>query len=522
MNNQTVDQVNLLQRRKPKKPKKLPISELLEVSGNAHTYQKRIIAMFIVVQFFYGFIYSMIPYLYFGPTFHCRSEDGSLHECSEMKACANEYGYETSSERYSLVTRFHLYCDNKYLDTYGKNFIFAFSAICCLFVTAYSDYRGRKMIYLLSCLSLVIGGILGMSDDYVTIVVGMAFCFLAMELFLTFAYVYLNEIVGTSLRSRSAPIIQLSIGLGIIASNVCSLFTKGYYVSFLPCCIINGLLIVVYCYLAESPYFLDKREDKQLLYECLHNINNINYRDNEQLREQNKSILKKIILRDTCPIADNFNDQQEDAEDSETKLVIKKDPELNVTKIIIMIIQICIICSNIAIVFGLVMIAIQYLGSENIHFNSFAFTLTIPVAVLYAIKNAPRIKRRKCIIFQNISIILLSFLLIALRKSQLFENSLGKSLDVVLCVAIMAGSAVVNSLLSTYVSELFPTDVRGLALGADVFISRLSYIGSSYLALLSQYFDLNPMSFCFIPAFMSLVAVYGLKETLNPKGYALI
>lgn len=521
MEEPNIDQNQLIQSRITTKPKKLPIAELLEIAGNAHSYQKRLLLVFIAANFFNGFIYTMIPYLYFTPTFYCKSEDGSLSQCSEADACINPYGFDTKSERYSLVTRFSLFCDRKYLDTYGKNFIFAFAAIGCFVITAYSDYHGRKMIYLISCVTLVVGGILGLSNEYSTIVFGMGLCFLSMELFLTFAYVYTNEIVGTALRSRFAPIILLSIGFGIIASNFGSLIFKGYYISFLPCCIFNGILIVVYFYLVESPYFLDKNSNKLELYNCLNTINNRNYSDNEQLREQNKARLRKIILKDIQPIADKFNDQQDDVEDSDTKLHIKGNPKLTVTKVLLMVIQICVICANIAIVFGLVMIAVQYVGAQNIQFNSFAFTLSIPVAVLYAIKNAPRMKRRRAIMIQNISIIVLSFFLIGLRKSGLYKSRIGQGLDVFLCVCIMVGSAIINSLLSTYISELFPTDVRGLALGADVFISRLSYIASSYLALLSQDMDLNPMSLCFIPATLSLIAVYGLEETLNRKGQVM-
>lgn len=521
MDIKNVDPNNLLEVPQLRKQRKLPIVQLLEVSGNAHTYQKNILTAFIFIQFFYGFIYSMIPYLYFTPNFYCKTDDGSLYRCNELEACGNTYGFVTESERDSLVTTFKLYCENKYLDTYGKNFIFGFAAIGCFLITAYSDYKGRKIIYLFSCLSLVIGGILGFSNNYYVIVFGMALCFLAMELFLTFTYVYTNEIVGTSLRSRSAPIIQLSIGFGIIASNIGSLLTRGYYVCFLPCCIFNGFLIVLSYYLVESPYFLDKKENKQPLFECLSTINSVNYRNNEQIREENLAILRKIILRDSCPIADNFDNVQDEIVDSIKNIVFKDEFKLNGTQVLFMVTKICIICSNVAIVFGLVMIAIQHVGTQNIQFNSFAFTLTIPVAVLYAMKNAPKIKRRRAIILQNISIIILSFLLIALRRFGFYTYFLGQCFDVILCVGIMAGSAVVNSLLSTYVSELFPTDVRGLALGADVFVSRLSYIASSYLALLSENFNLNPMSFCFIPAILSLVAVYGLKETLNNKGCTL-
>lgn len=505
----------------PKMPKhvKLPIAELLEISGNAHTYQKRVLGIFIFVQFFYGFIYSMIPYLYFTPSFLCLSLEGSAYPCNETEACGNKYGFSTTSERDSLVTRFELYCDKKYLDTYGKNFIFGFAAIGCFLITAYSDYRGRKIIYLLSCMTLIGGGLLGMANDYITVVVGMSLCFLAMELFLTFAYIYTNEIVGTSLRSRSAPIIQLSIGFGIITSNVGSLFNRGYYISFLPCCFFNGLLTALYCYLVESPYFLDKSRNKRPVYECLNVINRINHCHNEQLMEQKKASLKQIILRDTKAIADNPNNEVDEIGDSQIRIPASQDKKMKSTQAIIMVFQVCVICSNIAIVFGLVMIAVQHVGTQNIQFNSFAFTLTIPVAVLYAIKKAPKLKRRKSIILQNVSIIVLSFMLIVLRKSGLYQYFGGQVLDVVLCVCIMAGSALINALLSTYISELFPTDLRGLALGADVFISRLSYIASSYLALLSEAYKLNPMSFCFIPAVMSLIAVVGLKETMNPKGH---
>lgn len=68
-----------------------------------------------------------------------------------------------------------------------------------------------------------------------------------------------------------------------------------------------------------------------------------------------------------------------------------------------------------------------------------------------------------------------------------------------------------------YSVELFPTQLRGLAMGIASSVGRTSMALISILLLAAQIFDVHPLSFCFVFALASLPSIFFLPETKGKR-----
>ena len=68
--------------------------------GEDGRYQLFAIITLSSVSFFLGFIVFCLPYIFFEPSFFCKTENGELYECTEKMACDNQWGFETKSGKF--------------------------------------------------------------------------------------------------------------------------------------------------------------------------------------------------------------------------------------------------------------------------------------------------------------------------------------------------------------------------------------------------------------------------------------
>lgn len=488
----------------------LPVSKLLAITGNSHTYQKRLLVLLCIMQVFYSCIYVIIPILFYIPKMYCLKADGSSRVCPETEACSNPLGFTFATDRVSLVTKFHLVCSRKQLDLNGKNTIFVMAAVGCLLISTISDYLGRKMVFLMSCLTLVAGTFIGLSSRYNIIIGGISLCYLAMELFINFAAVYSNETVGGQLRSRFMGIIYLCGSSGVLFSVLLNVFFTSYEANLVIPGAINGLLVFAFCYLVETPYFLAKVGNRPGLYASLSKINEINHSDDKKTLEEKRLKLEHIILDSSYNPEEAFPEANED-----TAQV--NDAPITKAKLYFTITCLCLICANLAIMFSLINISLQRIGNKNIKVNGVIVVLSSAAFVAIFIKYAPRLGRRASITQHNIAVVLICTCLLGLKLSGLIQTSMGMVLDIILSTLIVSGALLVNCLIPAYVSELLPTRYRGMACGIELFISKMSYVISTYFDYAGQIYSINPLVLCALPALISLVAARALPETNRQK-----
>ena len=73
------------------------------------------------------------------------------------------------------------------------------------------------------------------------------------------------------------------------------------------------------------------------------------------------------------------------------------------------------------------------------------------------------------------------------------------------------------AMMFTYVAELFPARIRGLALGCCVLVGRFSILFSLFLKNFTSHFNLNPMVGVAFGAIITMPVSLLLPETFGKK-----
>lgn len=116
----------------------------------------------------------MLPFIFYAPTFICKTGKGEAFSCKEEEACASPHGIFTTSEKFSLIDDYKLYCDNHNLAIWGKSFVFTLSSILTLCVVIIGDYWGRLKIFYISWGSVMIGSaIVNLTGSYHFKIIGI-------------------------------------------------------------------------------------------------------------------------------------------------------------------------------------------------------------------------------------------------------------------------------------------------------------------------------------------------------------
>ena len=493
-------------------------ADLLDVAGNNQFYQKLLFAYFLIAQFFMMIIFTSIPFIFYAPSFLCFNSDGTTYYCSEAQACASKK-FTIESARVSFITQFELYCEKAYLQTLAKNIIFLVAAGGCFTITMLSDFIGRKPLFLISSLLIVVGCISGLQNNFWLAVAGTTMTFLAQDVFFTFSYLYINEVVGADYRSRFIPAIQLSGAIGTIAASVITLWTNSYWHIFVLNLIVNGALFIMIFYLVETPFILNKQSDKEPLFNALCHINKINNRNDKYQKKENTQTMHSMIwtreeamLVDTRDIkgnSDSVTMKEKSPSDFKKALYDRK----NIMKLV----KVCVLFLNIFVVVGLPLVAAQLIGNGNVQLNMALFSIAQMVGFIYSFKRAHLMKRKGLMVKFALLTIIIPLLLIVLNTLTFLSLNVRMYIDLALSVFLGGFAGTTNSMISTYASELFPTAIRGLGIGTGLFVGRSSFIVSNYLAKIAIYFNVNPICFCFIHGILAFICAKSLHETLNKK-----
>ena len=494
------------------------VRELLNLVGNDKTYQKRLFVYYIIAMFAYSFIFNGMQFLFYSPTFNCFRQDGSSYVCPEVEACKNPYKYTVTSKRESLVTRFNLYCDNKYLDTAAKNYIFFFGAASTLFFSILSDFLGRKLFFSLGTITILFGTLLGLSNDFNMVILGCVLCYISLYLFFTFIYVYTNEVVGANLRSRILPMIRLTDFFGLICINILTIYYTSYQYIFIANLIINGGLCFMYFFFVETPFFLERKKDKEPLLQALLKINRINY-DNDKLTRESNEMKLKEILRPRNVSLDSFTNEIEKTTTAEIENIEEKtfiSQILNPSNLLKLFQVSCLFMADFVVI-GIFMVGIQFLGTDDIQLNITSFALVNGLGLFISFNFAHLIPRKAMTTIYCLISIVVSLLLILIEYTGEKDGSVEIGLKMSLSIILYSASGFVNTLLTTYTTELFPTAIRGFGIGIGSLIGRFSFMLGSYFVLLGNEHEINPMCYCLVTGTIGLVCALTLPETLNQK-----
>jgi len=157
--------------------------------------------------------------------------------------------------------------------------------------------------------------------------------------------------------------------------------------------------------------------------------------------------------------------------------------------------------------------SIQDLGLEKINYNGIFFGITQSVGYLAILPFAHKMPRKKWMIIFQIIILFGASILFFL--SGLKDTELIRIMKIGVSTCILAA---INScqfvFFYTYISELFPTKIRGIANALILFTSKMIGSLSPFAEAFSKNYNLHILVGCAAVTVFSLPLSFFIKETL--------
>ena len=248
---------------------------------------------------------------------------------------------------------------------------------------------------------------------------------------------------------------------------------------------------------------------KSLIYICDQNYKNP--RKNKEVRDKLEEKLmiqgnNKSFFKEFNRIKKGYQVKKKD--DEESGLSVKWVLKITAYSVVLM---------NIYVEYGLSLLIPAEIGLDNIYLDSILMALFEGIGYLTITFYAHKIARRKLNLTYIYSCIMVSFLLFLIQLVGLRGNIIGKLLETLLSVLIKMFVAMNFVLVFLYGSELFPTKLRGLAMGIALLCGRLIMSVVSQLDAMSESLGIHPNTTIVFSAMIALPFAYILPETLNKK-----
>ena len=185
-------------------------------------------------------------------------------------------------------------------------------------------------------------------------------------------------------------------------------------------------------------------------------------------------------------------------------------------QVLFKLIGVTVITANIYIGYSLSLLIPQKIGLASININGMFLGLSEIMGYLFVIPFGNLIPRRILNFSCCAAVIILCCFLIAfdITAKKWNENVLRWSQTIVSCL-IKLVLCINYSLIFNYCSELFPTKMRGFALGICVFIGRVMVIFSFFIQRITDSLQINPMIGTIIGALIALPITLCLPETIS-------
>ena len=490
---------------------KIKVSKDIEYIGNEGNYQYYIFYIFALTFLIMGFLSTIITYTYYSPEFFCIADNGSNYKCTQKEAC--ELGkFDIVKSRTSLITEFDMYCGtDKILVTITQTYIFTLAAIITFIIAIISDKIGRRNCFFIMIGFLLVGGVISIFGNSIwSISTGVLLTWTSTDIFYSMALIYFNEITSDYLRSKVS-IFFIIAAVGAISINFILLFIpdfKNYYLFCFICCFLFSFLFFRF---VPSPFFVFSTGNFKNYHDSLLEIGTRNGKDSEELKQEFRTRYQ----------LSNIIEEKNMSEVEILKVDVKKENLYQRTQNTFGLIFsrqysftifLCLIfyCNN-YITESIGLIAPQKLGIENIYIIRTLLSIADLLGYLIVIPISHTIKRRYLNIGCNIIFLSISILLMINEFNK--KNDSYKVLATTLsCVFKMANSAMF-SLSFNYISELFPTKIRGLTTGLIVCAGRLSNSFASTIDHFSTIYDIHPLILTALPTLFSIPASYFLPET---------
>ena len=497
----------------------LSAADLLAISGDNKRFQIIVMIIFAALGVIAAFIIYEMPFVFYEPKFMCPDTSGIMQRCEQEEYCKLDNRPELHPDKFSMTQEFNLICENKSVATNGKSFVFFFAGVLVMVWSVLSDKIGRLAVFYGSWIWAIKGTIISyFSTNFAFSIFGLGLAFGGVDLFYSTLFIYTNEVIGSNMRSLSNGLVFSFYGLGGVIFALMNIAIQNYRVNFL----IQFISIVVvgcgFFYICETPFFLYKTKRIKKLYEALKYINEQNNRkDVEKVLETNKTLKETLGIKSDRP---NFLDNVDYLHIVKKK---KKDGEKKVKRFPITkahvwrLFLLTVVMGNLYITYGLTLLIPSKLGIDNIYINMGLLAVSELLGYLVITFIAHRTRRKLLNLATVLATLAISTILMIIKFMHYKDNFYGKIFQSALSILLKLFVAMNYSLVFTYGSELFPTKLRGLALGISVFVGRILISFCSYLESFADYEHIHPMVTSAFGAILALPCILILPETLNKK-----
>ena len=158
----------------------MKVADALDVVGNAHRYQKVILALLCLYRFVFSYIVLGSSYIFIVPHFKCTSTGNriiqEIEACPIIEQCSicTQSCYLVST--YSVTASARLYCDKENDRNLISSSLFIGKILGLVLMNLVADRYGRRFSFLLSLYLALLGSIVvtagGMATSTVLMMVG--------------------------------------------------------------------------------------------------------------------------------------------------------------------------------------------------------------------------------------------------------------------------------------------------------------------------------------------------------------
>lgn len=413
-----------------------------------------------------AFITNSFVFLEKDPKFYCFKSDEWI-ECNRKEACSKNVPYKIEYldiVNYSWTNDFRMECKENYLIGLFATMFFLGSMISSIFASSMSDYIGRSVMIKFSMIlrSVVILIPIIFPNQYIVIVI-LFLIGLLNSLHSSIPYILISEYLSKNEKDKYQTYMFMFESFSGILATVFFFFCQNWWIFF----IINfiyGLTFIVFQYkLLESPRFLVTQKRFSEARDVLKEIAKTNGKE-------------EMIIKFTI---ENKEENDDDKYEVNSKNTVSTALLFKSKKLRIYIIVLPFIWFSTAFAFFAINFEVKYFKNEIFVSNLIIFSSE---AISYFVSN------KKMEILGKKNSMIVSFLISATSYFLfIFVNKENAVVIFILIFLSKYGASALLNISSIYTNEVFPTDVRGRAIGICSFFGKFGGIIAPMIVETSEY-----------------------------------
>ena len=423
--------------------------------------------------------------------------------------------------------KYNLVCDRAYIRKHSRTIVLVINTIFSLFLLSCSDTYGRRRLFQLASLLVACGMVAAVVlPVFYLKMVGLAMATGAEATFSGLFTIYINENTtpDSKLRSYLVTIGFFGYALGCSIFNAIAYYSmKSDFIILVTAISLIACVIPSFLFYFETPYYLFKKGRVTELFCTLMGIHRTNSGSKASDPSQQQSVEDFLIS------AFGFGDSEKSKEffrDTEIRLV-KLEKEKVVGKVPLLIIMrsrplffhllaLTMMGGLLYTTFYGMSINIDKLGYDDLRLNGILLGAMQALGYLLVVPFTYRMKRRRwSIIFQAMILACNLYLMLLPRDSNSSDVKFQQTAVSTLLMPTVISA--VFPLFYIYITEVFPSEVRGTANATILFLARLVGSFAPFFESLSEHFNVHILVGCSLLVFVSLPLSLGMKETLIIK-----